>query len=238
VSTPQKGNSERAQISAQTDAIVGLGAAIVEAMETRGRFYARNVGPVEHKRARYVELRDSIAARKATWKLWQRIGLKRLEIEFGSIPLEEKWRDTIKNTVVTVGKNYILDNALAGSGFTATNYIGLISSTSYSAIAAADTMASHAGWLEAATANNPTYSQANRPTAAWSAASGGSKALSAALTYSINGAGGTAKGAFLTTNNTKDGTTGTLLTAGLFTGGDKALSNGDTLSVSYSLALT
>src|SRR5574337_539333 len=107
-----------------------------------------------------------------------------------------KWTDTFKNTVVTVGKNDLLDKYLAGSSYTATHYMGLISSTSYSAISAGDTMSSHAGWLEAGTANNPTYSQSARPTAAWSSASSGSKALSAALTFSITSTG-TAKGCFL-----------------------------------------
>jgi hypothetical protein len=147
-----------------------------------------------------------------------------------------KWEDTFKNLVTTVGKNYLLDNGMAGSSYTAAFYLGLISSVSYSAIAAADTMASHGGWTEAGIANAPTYSQGARPTAAWSAASAGAKALSAALTYSITSAG-TIKGAFLTTVATKDGTTGTLFSAGLFTGGDKVVANTDTVTVSYSLSV-
>jgi hypothetical protein len=78
------------------------------------------------------------------------------------------WTDIIPNTVVTVGKNLALDTYLAGSSYTVVGpFMGLISSTSFSAIAAADTMASHAGWLEAGGANAPTYS-GTRKTAAWS----------------------------------------------------------------------
>ena len=81
-----------------------------------------------------------------------------------------KWRDEFHNTVVTVGKNLALDTLLAGSSYSVTGpYMGLISSTSYSAISASDTMSSHAGWLEAGNANAPTYTSP-RKTAVWSAA--------------------------------------------------------------------
>ena len=151
-----------------------------------------------------------------------------------------KWTDTIENTVTTVGKNLALDTFLAGSSYTVVGpFIGLISSTSYSTIVAADTMSSHSGWLEAGNANAPTYS-GTRKTAAWSAAASGSKALSAALAFSITGTG-TVKGCFLVFGsgavNTIDSTAGTLYSAGLFTGGDKAVDNGDTLNVSYTASL-
>lgn len=151
-----------------------------------------------------------------------------------------KWTDDFDNTVVTVGMNALLDNSLAGSAYTVTGpYMGLISSASFSAISAADTMASHAGWLEAGTSNAPTFS-GTRQTCVWSAASGGAKALSVALSYSMTGTG-TLKGAFIVYGSgavaTILNTGGTLLSAGLFTGGDRAVLNGDTVNVSYSLAL-
>ena len=143
-----------------------------------------------------------------------------------------KWSDTIQNTVTTVGKNSILDVYLGASTQITAWYLGLISSTTFSATAAGDTMASHGGWLEAGLANTPTYSQSARPTTSWSAASSGSKALSAAAAFSITGTG-TVKGAFLNSVATKDGTLGTLYSAGVFTAGDKVVSSGDTVNVSY-----
>jgi hypothetical protein len=151
-----------------------------------------------------------------------------------------KWTDVAYNTVVTVGKNLILDQALAGSAYTVVGpYMMLISSASYSSISAADTMASHAGWLEAGATNAPTYTSP-RKTCVWSSASAGSKALSAALAFAITGTG-TIKGCAIVAGTgaltTIDNTAGTLVSAGLFTGGDRAVLSGDTVNVSYSMAL-
>jgi hypothetical protein len=164
----------------------------------------------------------------------------RYEIECIGADGRLKWREVIENVVATVGKNLALDTFLAGSAYTVVGpYMGLISSTSYSAVSAGDTMASHAGWLEAGGANAPTYS-GNRKTAVWSSATAGAKALSAALSFAITSTG-TVKGAFLCYGsgalNTKDNTAGVLWSAGTFTTGDKAVVNGDTLNCNYSTSL-
>src|SRR4029077_13642550 len=109
----------------------------------------------------------------------------------------------------------------------------------YTAVAAGDTMASHSGWLEAGGTTAPTYS-GNRKKAVRSAATAGTKALSAALSFSITSTG-TVKVAFICYGsgavNTKDTATGTLWSAGTFATGDKAVVNGDTLNCNYSSSL-
>jgi hypothetical protein len=164
----------------------------------------------------------------------------RYEIECIGADGKLKWREVVDNVVCTVGKNLMLDSSLAGAAYTVVGpYMGLISSTSYTAVAAGDTMTSHSGWLEAGGATAPAYS-GNRKTAVWSASSAGSKALSAALSFAITSTG-TVKGAFLNfgtgASATKDDTGGVLWSAGTFSTGDKAVVNGDTLNVNYSTSL-
>lgn len=147
-------------------------------------------------------------------------------------------RREFDNTVVTVGKNDLLDKYLAGSAYTAAWNMGLISDASFSAIVAGDTMASHAGWLEAGAAHDPAYG-ATRAVCVFAAASAGSKALSAALVFTIttNASAAKIKGAFLTTGTAVDGTAGILLSAGLFSGGDLTVLAGYIVNVSWSLAV-
>ena len=149
------------------------------------------------------------------------------------------WEDTFDNVACTAGKNLALDTILAGSAYTVTGpYMGLISSVSYSATAAADTMASHAGWTEAGSTNAPTFAARIAP--AWSAASAGAKATSAAVSFTMTGAG-TLVGAFMVFGpgavTTLMSTAGTLLSAGAFSGGNQVVSLGNVVNVSYSLSV-
>lgn len=153
------------------------------------------------------------------------------EIECVGADGRVKWRESFSNTVVTSGKNDLLTNYFKGSSYTAAFYVGLVDNASFSAIAAADTMASHAGWLE-----STAYSNANRPTLTLGSASAGSIDNSASkASFSIN-ATATINGAFTTTNNTKGGTTGTLYSAGSF-GSTRSVLNGDTLNVQVTLTV-
>ena len=157
----------------------------------------------------------------------------------------ELWRDFIDNVTCTEGKNVMLDSSLAGSSYTAACFMGLISNVGWSAVAATDTAAQINGtnaWKEAGGANAPTYS-GFRPTCVWSAAAAGVKSLSAALNFAItSGSNLTVKGGFIVfgagATHTIDNAAGFLLSAGTFTNGDKIVSNGDTISATYSYTLT
>lgn len=226
----EKGNAQDT-----TTAGVILQAGIGEQFDApRFHFDVLCVGPAEADRANRVALLERIAelSRSRLSRLRHILTLRDLRAELEAIPLMPLWADECHNTVMTGGKNDLLDKYFAGSGYTAAWYLGLISSVSYSAIAAADTMSSHSGWTEAGATNAPNYSSpAARATMAFSAASGGSKALSSALAYTMSGAG-TLKGAFATTVSTKDGTTGILYSAGLFSGGDRVVASSDVVNVS------
>lgn len=151
--------------------------------------------------------------------------------ELMKIPTYVKWQVKEENLITTIGMNTMLDNHFSASGYTAAWYMGLIDNSGFSAVAAANTMSSHAGWTE-----STAYDNATRIAAAWSAASGGSKSLSAALGFLIN-ATVTLNGGFLTTVSTKGGTTGILGNATSFTGGNRAAVDGDTVNVSYTATL-
>jgi hypothetical protein len=133
-------------------------------------------------------------------------------------------------TITAPGENYAIGDTLyipSGSitGATA-NGVVTVATLQPPTFAAGDTMASHAGWTE-----NASYSNAARPTLAFGTAASRSIALSSAAAFNINGTA-TIAGGFFTTVSTIGGTTGILYSAGAFTGGNKAVASGDTLSVS------
>lgn len=143
----------------------------------------------------------------------------------------EKWRDTIENLVVTVGKNDMLDKYFAGSGYTAAWYMGLVDGGSAPSYNAADTLASHAGWTE-----STAYSGTNRITVAWNAAASGSKA-STATSFTMSGTA-TIAGALMCQTQVRATTTGILYSAGNFTGGNRSVVLNDVLQVTYTATLT
>lgn len=138
-----------------------------------------------------------------------------------------KWTDIAKNAFTDEGLNHVLDVLAHGATQTNPWYIGLIGSTAYSALAAGDTLASHAGWTE----EIPT-SAALRLEWTEGAASSKSMTNSATVDFAIN-ASKTIKGAHLA--SAASGTSGILLCTGLFTEGDRAVVSGDTLKITYTL---
>lgn len=140
-----------------------------------------------------------------------------------------KWSDDIHNLVTTVGKNRTMD-VILGNTAAGIVYMGL-KGTGTAAVG--DTQASHSGWLEVGGTNAPTYS-GNRPTPTFGSASSGEKSTSSAVVFTMTGSG-TIAGCFINIGGaeTKDDTTGTLFSAGDFTAGNKIVTSGDTLSVTY-----
>jgi hypothetical protein len=145
------------------------------------------------------------------------------------------------NLVTTVGKNLLLTSGLNGSAYTVTGpYLGLISGTSFTAVSAADTMTSHAGWQEANQgAVQPTYS-GSRATIVWSPAVSGSISMATAATFSMTNTG-TVQGAFLVFGAGASATTGssggTCYSCGVFAGGSIGVTNGYVLYCTYSASL-
>lgn len=148
-----------------------------------------------------------------------------------------KWEESTHNLVVNVGLKDMNDKYFSGSGYTATWYLGLVTGPgSGNTYAAADTMASHAGWTE-----DTGYSQSTRPACSFGAATTADPSVitnsSSVAVFSIN-ATTTVAGAFLTSDNTKSGTSGILFSVSNFTSpGDRSVVSGDTLNVSYSFSL-
>lgn len=158
------------------------------------------------------------------------------------------WAKSIDNIVATIGKNLTLDTLLAGSNYSVTGpYVGLISSVGYGAgPVSGDTMASHAGWNEAGNGSNyPNWSTPAsnaRGALTLGAAAAGMKATSSPTSFTIATNGGTVKGGFVVLGSgavaTNNNTSGTLLSAAVFSGGDLVVGIGFTVNVSWTLTLT
>lgn len=147
-----------------------------------------------------------------------------------------KWSAESKNLVVNAGLAYMAGSALTSVTQITTWYLGLYGAGASNTPAAGDTMASHAGWTEVTD-----YSNANRVTATFVTATTADPSVvtntASPAVFNINGTT-TVGGAFLTSENTKGGTTGTLFSAADFgSPGDRSVVSGDTLSVTYTFSL-
>ena len=148
-----------------------------------------------------------------------------------------KWTDESKNLVVNVGLQYMAGTALDGSTARITTwYLGLYGAASSNNPAAGDTMSSHAGWTEVTD-----YSESTRPTATFVAATTANPSVvtnsASKAQFTMNNTV-TVGGAFLTSDNTKGGTTGTLFSAKDFSSpGDRNVVSGDVVLVTYTFSL-
>ena len=134
------------------------------------------------------------------------------------------------NGIVDEGLDSILDVQFHGSSQIATWYIGLVDNSGWTTWADADTLASHAGWVE-----NTDYTEANR--VEWTEGAAAARSMTNAVTcdFSVN-ANGNMKGIFVSSNNVKStGNTGTLWSTAAFSS-VVAVTNGDTLKVTYTVS--
>jgi PKD repeat protein len=152
-----------------------------------------------------------------------------------------KWTAESKNLVVNVGLQYMAGSALTSVSQITTWYLGLYGAGASNTPSASDTMSSHGaagsgGWTEIVP-----YSNANRVTASFATATTANPSVvtntASPAVFNIN-ATATVGGAFLTSSNTKSGTTGTLFSAADFgSPGDRSVVSGDSLSVTYTFSL-
>ena len=145
----------------------------------------------------------------------------------------EKWSDTFHNLVVNQGLQDMNSKYFSGSGYTAAWFLGLVTGPgSGTTFAATDTLASKA-WTEntAYTGNRKAVTFGTATTADPSVISNSASPSS----FTMNANAQTIAGAFLC--SVDSGTSGILFSAGDFTGGDKIVDSGDTLSVTYQFSL-
>lgn len=117
---------------------------------------------------------------------------------------ERLWHESYFNLITTEGKNALLDNFL-GAISVHTWYVGLVSTSGFSAYAAADVMGSK-GWTEFTA-----YSGATRPLFTPGATLNGSVDNTAQkATFTVTGAGGDIQGTFLTSGSGIGGISGYL----------------------------
>lgn len=244
------GSREAGNLRAVAGAALVKPVGTLEEAHLRGYYRAACYGPIEQHRGAFIRVRDALydlGYRNEVEQFVADAGFSdafypdRLKPEhrdlwdrLEAIDIERKWEDDIHNVITTVGANEFEDKYLGGSAYTAAIVMGLKGTGS---AVIADTQASHAGWLEVGLANAPAYT-GNRPVPTLGAAAAKVKATSSAVNFAFT-SGGTVAGCFINQGGsaTKDNTTGTLFSAGDFTGGSKTVANGDQLNVSWQVTV-
>ncbi len=140
------------------------------------------------------------------------------------------WEENWKNLITTAGLNYQIDTTLSAGTQITTWYIGLVNGSSPT-FAAGDTMASHSGWTE-----QQSYDESTRVAFVDAGPSSGAVTNSASVAVFTISATVTVGGAFLVSNSTKGGTTGTLYAAGALSPTRSVIDN-DVLQVSATFSV-
>lgn len=145
-----------------------------------------------------------------------------------------KWSDNMDhkdhNLIVNAGLTYLVGSALIGVTVDTTWFVGLADASP--TFAAADTLASHGGWVEFTE-----YDETNR--VAWTGVAGSAGIVTntaSPAVFTINAAGGGLGGAFLAGVNT--GTSGTLFAGKALTGGNRTVADNDVVNVTYVVTAT
>ncbi|MCK4500153.1 hypothetical protein KAU11_06620 [Candidatus Babeliales bacterium] len=138
-------------------------------------------------------------------------------------------RERLKNGVTNIGKDSVLDYSFRNQTQPTNWYVGIIDTGATEA--AADTMASHAGWTYVTT-----YDEATRPE--WVTVAAASQSISNTTTadFTFN-ATETLYGVFITSVNTKSGATGILWATAAFSSEIPVIS-GDILKITYTVNAT
>lgn len=241
--------------AAAATAVAFSGAAIARRVELAEQARASGVygfdcwRPTPARLDEFIDVRDRLALllRAGKRRAWDQIEALRARLD--AIPRELVWQDNyVPNLVTTEGGNAALTHFLKGSSYTASQVLGLIEDTGYSAVAIGNTAGAITavgggspanGWNEA-----PSATCATRGTPAFGTAGSKALATSSAVAMSML-ATDTIKGACLLCRSvagtapttTVGNTSGALYSAGLFTGGDRGVGNGDTLNVSYTASV-
>lgn len=141
------------------------------------------------------------------------------------------WKDRWDNGATSTALNDILSVYFASGTQKTTWYLGLINNSGFSALAAADTIASHAGWTELTD-----YSESVRQTWSPTAPAGGSVTNSSSPSFTNVTNGNVVNGAFLVSDSTKGGTTGTMW-ATSSASSPQTLQSGQILKINYTTQL-
>jgi hypothetical protein len=145
-----------------------------------------------------------------------------------------KWTDSFHNLVVNQGLQDMNSKYFSSVGYTAAWYLGLVNGPgSGTTFNASDTLVTHAGWTE-----NTNYIGTRKAVTFGTASTADPSVIdnsAAPSVFTMNANAQTIAGAFLC--SVTSGTSGVLFSAGDFTGGDKSVDSGDTLSVTYQFSL-